>query len=130
MFCFSRYALELLGHLNTWFLNRWFSDPYFHLCLFSRLTRLTYSTPHTCDLHSENESKSKNPHKCSPRVGIWTHWQLEGNIFFLSSRVYLVFLVLHHLGEAIGHPKIQLALITDSDFESRPHGSRNVASET
>lgn len=53
-----------------------------------------------------------------------------GKYFFLSSRVYLVFLVLHHLGEAIGHPKIQLALITDSDFESTPHGSRNVASET
>lgn len=50
--------------------------------------------------------------------------------YFLSCRVYLVFVVLHHIGEAVCHRGVQLALITDSDFESTTHGSKKAASKT
>lgn len=50
--------------------------------------------------------------------------------FLLSSRVYLVFVILHHIEEAVCHRGVQLALITDSDFESSTHGSKKAASKT
>ena len=58
-----------------------------------------------------------------------THWQLDGNIF-LSSGVYLVLIILLHMDEAIFHPGVRLALITDSAFQSSTHSSKKVASKT
>lgn len=41
-----------------------------------------------------------------------------------------MFVVSHHIGEAVCHRGVQLALVTDSDFESTIHSSKKVAPKT
>lgn len=125
MFCFSSYTLKLLGNTDKWFPLQ---------LLFSSLSFLQAPSVH---LHYSSSIifafwKWKWVEK--PKLVFFKSSDLDslavGWKYFWGSGVYLVFVILLHIREAIFPLRAHVALITDSDFQNTPHSFKTVAFKT